>query len=123
MKVIMLLLQVVISMGLLNVWVVRQNQATPYRGGNAQTMREEFMIYGLPAWFSYFVGALKISIAVALLIGIWIPSLIQPAALTLFLLMLCAIAMHLKVNDPIKKSIPALLMLSMSILLLLAGRL
>ncbi|NNL48365.1 MAG: DoxX family protein, partial [Acidimicrobiia bacterium] len=36
---------------ILNVWLLRFNKETEYRGGSATNMREEFDEYGLPAWF------------------------------------------------------------------------
>lgn len=121
MTTILMILQIIVAFGLLNVWLIRFNQATPYRGGAAKTMKEEFVFYGLPVWFSYFIGALKISVAIALLAGIWMPMFVTPALFTLLALMLGAIAMHIKVRDPIKKSVPAVLMLSMTVFLLSAG--
>ena len=42
------------------------------------------------------------------------PALALPAASVLALLMLGAIAMHLKIQDPLLKSVPALSMLAMT---------
>lgn len=81
-------------------------------------MTEEFRVYGLPNSFVYIVGGLKISIAAMLLGGIWHPSLVLPAASLLAILMLGAIAMHIKVADPIQKSMPAVAMLLMSLVLI-----
>lgn len=108
------LLQVILALGLLNVWLVRPRSETAYRGGAARSLEEEFGAYGLPGWAFYVVGALKLGIAVVLLAGLWIPSLVPPAAACLVLLMLGAIAMHLKIGDPPIKSLPALLMLALS---------
>jgi len=105
-------------MGLFNVWLLRFKQKTPYRGQHASTMLEEFAVYGLPKTFVYIVGTLKIAIAVTLIVGIWHPSLVLPAASLLAVLMLGAVAMHLKVADPMKKSAPALAMLAMSLVLI-----
>jgi uncharacterized membrane protein YphA (DoxX/SURF4 family) len=107
-------LQIVIAMGLLNVWLLRFNQNTPYRGGNARSLMEEFSSYGLPSWFRYFIGFLKLSCALLLIIGIWVPGLVLPTALLLSVLMIGAILMHVKIGDPLKKSLPALLMLVLS---------
>lgn len=101
------------ALGILNVWLLRSSKATPYRGGSAKTMREEFAAYGLPYWFMCLVGVLKISLALGLLSAIWFKSAAQPAALGLGALMLGALAMHIKVKDPVKKSLPALAVLAM----------
>ena len=39
-------------------------------------MKEEFMAYGLPVWLMYFVGAMKVSIALMLIISFWIEELL-----------------------------------------------
>ena len=108
------LLQAVIGLGLLNVWLVRPHRATPFRGGAAQDLRSEFAAYGLPPWFFFVVGALKIGSGLMLVAGIWVPSLVAPAAGIVIGLMAGALGMHLKVGDPGIKSVPALLMLAMS---------
>lgn len=108
------ILQVVVALGLLNVWLLRPGRPTDYRGGDARSLKEEFAAYGLPEFLFYLVGALKIGAAIALLAGLWNESLILPAAALVVLLMLGALAMHAKVKDPAIRSLPALLMLIMS---------
>ena len=115
MENIRLALQVIVAFGLLNVWLIRAGRPTRYRGGDAKSMREEFEAYGLPVAMMYVVGALKLLIAVALLVGIWQPVLVLPAASLLILLMIGAVSMHLKVRDPFVKAVPALLMLGMAV--------
>ena len=105
------ILQIVAALGLLNVWLLRFNKRTAYRGGDAGSMTEEFATYGLPAWFAYAIGALKVGSALALIAGIWIPSLVLPAAALVCILMLGALSMHAKVRDPVTKYLPALGML------------
>ncbi|MEI6400165.1 MAG: DoxX family protein [bacterium] len=107
--------QVVIALGLVNVWLVRFNKPTKYRGASAGSMQAEFLAYGLPVWFMYMVGAAKILIATAMIVGFWIPILVYPASALLVLLMIGAIAMHSKVKDPIVRSVPAILMLLMAL--------
>lgn len=70
-------------------------------------MKEEFAVYGLPLQVMYFVGFLKIVLALLLIAAIWLPALTLPASLGLAILMAAAVAMHFKVGDPAKKSIPA----------------
>lgn len=108
-----IILQTLIALGILNVWLLRAGAKTAYRGGAADSMREEFRVYGLPAWFMYVVGGLKLALAAALLVGIWIDGLAQPAAIGTGALMLGALGMHLKVKDPVSKSLPAAAMLAM----------
>ena len=107
------LLQLVTALGLLNVWLLRSSSATSYRGGNAQSLKEEFSAYGLPGAAFYVVGSLKVGAAIALLIGMWVPTLVQPAASLVAVLMVGAVSMHVKVGDPIVKSVPALGMLAL----------
>ena len=66
------LINAIIALTLLNVWPFRFNKKTLYRGGDANSMTEEFSVYGLPLWFMYFIGLLKIILASLLIIGIWV---------------------------------------------------
>ena len=122
MHMLMPLLQVIVALGLLNVWLVRAGRSTAYRGGSAKTMVEEFAAYGLPDWMRKLVGVLKIGAAIALLAGIWVPVLVAPTALLVSVLMLGALAMHVKIGDPIRKSVPAAIVLALCIVILLGTR-
>lgn len=122
MTILVLILQIIVALGLLNVWLLRFNKATAYRGGGAGSMREEFATYGLPAWSCYLVGFLKVASALALLAGFFLPGLVFPAAAVVAVLMAGALAMHFKVKDPAMKSVPALTLLSMCLVLLAATR-
>ena len=108
------ILQVVIALGIYNVWLVRSGKATDWRGGTAQNLREEFEAYGLPAWAMGAVGFLKLLFATLLLVGIWYSPVVRPAAVGMLILMMGAVAMHVKVGDPPKRSIPAFTMLILS---------
>jgi uncharacterized membrane protein YphA (DoxX/SURF4 family) len=114
---ITIFLQLFVAFGLLNVWIIRSNQETPYRGSNASSLKNEFTAYGLPLWSYYVIGFIKISSALLLLLGLWIPFLVFPSALVVSLMMLGAVFMHIKVGDPLKKSLPALIMLFFSIVI------
>jgi len=115
MDTLRIVLQVVVGLGILNVWLIRANWATGYRGGDAKTLKEEFATYGLPSWFYYLVGTLKIACALAVLAGIWFPLLATLGGAGLAVLMAGAFTMHLKVKDPFSKAIPSLVMLAMSL--------
>jgi uncharacterized membrane protein HdeD (DUF308 family) len=117
MDVIRMVLQVVVGLVILNVWLVRANWSTGYRGGNAKSLKEEFSTYGLPVWFFYMTGVLKVSCALALLAGVWFPFLVLPGALGLAVLMAGAFMMHVKVKDPFQKAWPSLLMLALALLI------
>jgi uncharacterized membrane protein YphA (DoxX/SURF4 family) len=107
-------LQILVGLGLLNVWLLRRQSATAYRGGTAKNLKEEFAAYGLPAPMFYIVGGLKIICGVLLLVGLAYPPVVLPAAAIVAVLMVGAVAMHLKVGDPVTKYVPATLMLAMS---------
>ena len=113
-----MILQLIISIGLINVWLLRFNKATEYRGGNAKNMNEEFIAYGLPEWSMYLVGFLKVAIAIMLIVSIWIEELLFYNLIVLAALMIAAVFMHVKVKDPIKKSYPALSILFMIALIM-----
>ena len=113
MDYIRIALQLVVALGILNVWILRSGQPTPYRGGEAKSLREEFAAYGLPFWFLYVIGVLKIGLALTLLLAIWIPALAHPAAIGMGVLMLGALTMHLKAKDPIRKAVPSVAVLLM----------
>ena len=104
----LLFINIILSLTLINVWLFRFNKPTSYRGGDAKSMKEEFTVYGLPLWSMYMVGFLKLLISILLIIGLWIPSLNLYSYAILSILMIGALFMHKKVKDPIIKSIPAL---------------
>jgi uncharacterized membrane protein YphA (DoxX/SURF4 family) len=119
MTYIEIIVQVTIALGIYNVWLLRFGKATSWRGGTAQNMKEEFAAYGLPPTGMYVVGFFKLTFATMLLIGIALPSFVPPAALGMTLLMVGAIVMHVKVSDPLKRSLPAAIMLGLSLVVLL----
>ncbi|MDJ0974129.1 MAG: DoxX family protein [Planctomycetota bacterium] len=114
METVVLVLQIVIALGIANVWLVRSSKSTAYRGGSATNMKEEFAVYGLSEGVMKLIGAAKLLLAAALIVGIWVPQLIQPAAIGMAVLMVGAVSMHAKVKDPLLKSLPATAMLAMS---------
>ncbi len=118
---ILTLLQLVVGLGLLNVWLVRARSDTAYRGGESKTLRQEFEVYGLPDVAFYVVGGLKVVAGVVLIAGLWFDLPVRLAAGVVALLMVGALVMHVKVGDPPKRSVPAALVLLMcSGILLLA---
>jgi len=114
--------QVIVGLGLLNVWLLRRQSATAYRGGDAKNLKEEFATYGLPAPMFYIVGGLKIVCGVLLLVGLAYAPVVLPAAAVVAVLMLGAVVMHLKVSDPVSKYVPAALMLAMSVAICVISR-
>jgi len=121
MKIVAQVAQTGAALWILNVWFNRFDKDTGYRGGDATNMREEFAAYGLSEKAMYAVGATKVSLAVLMLIGLVKPKLTRPASTGLAGLMVGAIAMHVKVKDPIKRSAPAITVFSLSTLAAIFG--
>ena len=121
MEVLIKIVQVVIALGILNVWLFRFGKPTAWRAGEARNMKEEFAVYGFPPWFMTLIGCFKILFAALLILGLWMPHLTGPAASGLAVLMLGAVAMHVKVKDPFRKSMPALALLFLCILVAAAS--
>ena len=114
MKIVGRIAQTVAALWILNVWFNRFNKDTGYRGGAATNMREEFEEYGFSKDQMYVVGAAKVSLAALMLAGHAVPKLVRPASAGLAMFMLGAIGMHVKVKDPIKRSMPAITVLTLS---------
>lgn len=121
MKFVSLIIQIIVAAGLLNVWLLRFNKPTSYRGGAARSMPEEFAVYGLPQWSVWMIGGAKIISAFCLLLGIWLPALVVPAAALVIVLMIGAVVMHVKVNDPAAKAVPAGAMMALTVWVVLAN--
>lgn len=115
MEYLVIILQVIVGLSILNVWLVQNQKDTRWRGGDASTLVEEFHEYGLPTWSVYVIGFFKVTLAILLIIGIWVPALIVPSALGLAFLLAGSITMHLKISDPLIKSFPAALFMAMSL--------
>ncbi len=117
MDYLIIALQVIVGLSILNVWLVQSNKATRWRGDDATTIFEEFQVYGLPTWSVYVIGALKVTLAVLLIAGIWFPVLKFPASAGLAILLAGSVTMHLKIGDALIKSLPAGLFLLMSLVI------
>ena len=119
MEIIGLLAQIGAGLWILNVWILRFNKETEFRGGDAKNMLEEFQTYGISPPLMYLIGGTILTLAILLIVGVWVEALTRPAAILLGLLMVGAIGMHLRVGDRIKKAAPAISVLSLSILALI----
>lgn len=117
MDYLIIALQVIVGLSILNVWLVQNKKATRWRGGDATTITEEFQVYGLPGWAVYVIGALKVILAILLIVSIWYPILTFPAAAGLAVLLSGSVAMHFKIGDPLIKSFPAGLFLLMCLVI------
>jgi hypothetical protein len=107
--------QVVVALGIFNVWIIRFGKSTNWRGGGAKNLTEEFATYGLPRWFMVVTGCLKLTFASLLIAALWIPGLAAVAGSGIAVLMFGAVLMHAKVRDPLRKSAPAATMLALSL--------
>ena len=116
---IIITIKIISALGIFNVWMLRYNKITEYRGGDAKSLKEEFETYGLKSWFMYIIGTIKIVVSILFIISCFsgyinIPdSAVFYGAAIMSLIMIGAILMHLKANDPFKKSVPAISMLTM----------
>jgi quinol-cytochrome oxidoreductase complex cytochrome b subunit len=122
MQIVVTILQLIIALGILNVWLLRFGKPSPWRGGEAKNMKDEFAVYGLSETAMYGVGFLKILFAVLLIAAIWLPVLTLPASLGLAVLMLGAIVLHFRAGDPASKSLPAGTVLILCLLLAVLAR-
>tara|TARA_B100001769_G_scaffold119781_1_gene93446 strand:- start:738 stop:1109 length:372 start_codon:yes stop_codon:yes gene_type:complete len=115
-------LQIVIAVVIFAVWIFRPNLDTNYRAGDAKNIVEEFAVYGLPKWSVYVVGATKLTLALALIVGIWYTQLAQYAVMGMGILMVGALICHLKTrDDPLSRAAPASIMLVMCFLVFYFG--
>ena len=99
-------LQALMAASILFVWVVRYDNIVA-----------EFKQYRLPDWLRDFVGILKLTFALMLLIGIERKPLAVTGALGIAALMAGAFVTHLRVKNPPTKMAPcvSLLLISLAI--------
>lgn len=107
--------KIIIFISIINVWFIRFNKPTPWRGGDSKSMKEEFETYGLSHTIMYLVGTIKVGLAILLIVSLWIKDFSTPAAGAMGIFMLGAIAMHFKADDPNIKSFPALILFILSV--------
>ena len=112
-----IILKVIVSLSILNVWLIQPKKATKWRGGDAKTMIEEFKVYGLSKQICYFIGFLKVSLALILLASIQFKSLTLIGSLGLAVLLSGSLIMHIRVKDPLFKSYPAFIFLVMNLII------
>ena len=113
-----ILLKLIISLSILNVWLLRANKPSKYRGGNAATIKEEFAAYGLSETAMKAVGIIKCTLALLLLASIIMQDLEIIAVVGICATMLGAIAMHYKIKDAPEKTMPAALFFILTLLTL-----
>ena len=111
MKVLSKILSVVVGLTVINVWLFRSNRSTSYRGGDANSLLEEFQVYGIEDFF-LIIGILKVSLAIMLLLSLYFKKLSFFASSGIGIMMLVAVYMHVNVGDELIKSMPASVMLA-----------
>ena len=99
-------LKIVVTVAIFFVWFIRYDN-----------IRKEFRAYGFPRWFRDLVGILKISFTVMLQFDD--NNLVVIGSLGIIILMLGAVATHIKVKNPIKDVVPAITMLSIGLIIFL----
>ena len=100
------LLCLAMGIALLSVWLFRFAKPSPYSGGVAKDLAEEFSDYELPLRLVWIIGTLKVTAAVALILSIFILRLTLSATALISITMAGAIAMHVRIRDRLIKSVP-----------------
>ena len=121
-KILNVCISLFVSILVTNVWLFRFNKETPYRGGNAKNMIEEFAAYGLDLNTMYLVGSLKIIASIGLIIGLFKTKISVYSSLLMAILMIGAIYFHFRISDPVIKYFPSFLMLFCSVLIYLSAK-
>lgn len=121
-KILYICVSFFVSILVTNVWLFRFNKETPYRGGDATNMIEEFATYGLDINIMYLVGALKIFASLGLIIGVFKNKVSAYSSLLMAILMIGAIYFHFKISDPAIKYFPSVLMLLCSIFIYFSSK-
>jgi hypothetical protein len=110
MKLLSKILSVIVGLTVINVCLFRSGKSTSYRGGDASSLMEEFVVYGLGDYFLT-IGIIKVGLAILLILSLYFQKLRLISASGIGLMMLVAIFMHFSVGDELIKSMPASVML------------
>ena len=110
MKLLSKILSVIVGLTVINVWLFRSGKSTSYRGGDANSLMEEFVVYGLGDYFLT-IGVIKVGLAMLLILSLYFQKLRLISASGIGIMMLVAIYMHFSVGDELIKSMPASVML------------
>ena len=114
---IIIFLKIIVGVSIINVWLIQPNKPSKWRGGDATTITEEFSVYGLSKTFYYIVFAVKVGLAILLLVSIKYDIFSLYSSIGLAALLGGSIAMHLKVKDALFKSFPAFLFMIMNLII------
>ena len=115
MKYLKVLLKLIVSFTIINVWTFRANKSSIYRGGESADLVSEFLSYGLSVNLMYLVGAIKVIAALLLFISVFFKKLEKIPLIIISIFMISAIYFHFSINDTLIKSFPAALMLVLCI--------
>ena len=115
-KIISKVLSVFVGLTVINVWLFRSGKTTPYRGGNATNLLDEFEVYGLEEYF-LIIGIVKVSLAIILLFSLYFNKLRFFSSSGIAIMMMVAIYMHVSVGDDLIKSMPASILLISSLII------
>jgi hypothetical protein len=118
MEYLAITIKLVIGLSVLNVWLLRANKPTQWRGGATGSLKDEFKAYGLSTNVMRVIGAIKIVLALLIIASIFYPPVEDIGAIGMAVMMTGAIAMHIKIKDPLKRSLPAFIFLCLSLSLL-----
>lgn len=111
------IVQIIVGLGILNVWLFRRDKATSFRGGATTSMLEEFKYYGLSQNMMMLVGFMKVTLALVVLGGLYLPTLTSIGAAGLGFFMVAAVTMHVKKRDSLVQTLPSVVMLGLCIYL------
>ena len=114
---IIITLKIIVGISIINVWLIKPNKPSKWRGGDATTIIEEFNVYGLSKTFYKIIFVVKVGLAVLLLVSIKYDFLTLYSSLGLATLLLGSIAMHFKVKDALFKSFPAFLFMGLNLVI------
>ncbi|MFK7694962.1 DoxX family protein [Paenibacillus sp. HJGM_3] len=76
---------------------------------------DNFNHWGLPQWFRSVTGLVELVGAIALIVGIWVPSWGAWGGLWIGFTMLVGVIVHLRVKDTFKQTFPAVLLTILAI--------
>lgn len=104
------LAQIVVAVAVGYVWIFRFDNIV-----------NEFRQYELSDLTRTMVGASKLILATLLVVGIWYPALVLVPAVLMGLLMAAAQYFHFKVNNPVLKRLPSLVLLGLCVFIAAAA--
>jgi hypothetical protein len=95
--------QITVAISVVYVWTFR-----------FYNVLKEFEQFGLSDLTRNIVGAIKISLATLLVVGVWHPTLVLIPSILMGILMIGAQYFHFKIGNPFIKHLPSLILLILS---------